>query len=528
MASPFDIAELNWLLCIHVEDRPTLARLARTSTRFRDCALDVLYSDNILMSELIKCIPPHLLTAGGAGKTLQENIMIPNLENIMKYFRRVKDITILNRDEEQWLPIFHGLVPLVSYFFPNLHTLTLYEPNSLYMSHPTSFISSSLQTVAFYSTEDAFFAVWLPALKDHCANLSSITLKGYNDQEIDPLILSSFLSWRNLKHVTILDSICRSMLLTLAMLPSLENLELPPAWHESGIQMPTSFPVPLLSFRSLRILELSSICRSGELPDFPTNSLPALRILKLYRCSQVICELMLERIVHGTLEELEADIVDVANSPSEMDTFLGHLGPFSGSLKKVHIITWPREDDNFIQSWPFGQACGHLLSLSQLKELVVDIGPGFTMTQGDVDRIGDQWKGLVVCDLRLPWDASAYHAGLNLEGLARLCAACPQLKRGTIPFSALDIPLDPGGGWNSHLEFITLPNSPISDGIAVANFLRRLFPRMRSFDFSQKYRGQPGNACWAQVDERLWWLIDNDKHPDGMNSLSCTLGKQPT
>ncbi|KAH8818971.1 hypothetical protein DL96DRAFT_1715241 [Flagelloscypha sp. PMI_526] len=524
MASPFVIAELNWLLCSHVEDRRTLARLARTSTSFRDCALDVLYGDEILMSDLIKCIPPHLLIIGGKSKALQQNIMMLNLENIMQYFRRVKNLTILDFNEEQWLPVFHGLLPLVSCFFPNLHTLTLYEPNALYMSHPTSFLPSSLRTVGLFSTDDAFFVVWLPALKDRCPHLSSISLKGYNGQEIDPLIFSSFLSWRNLKHVTIVDSICRSMLLTLAMLPSLQNLELPPAWRENDAQNPASFPVPPLGFCSLHILELSMIRRSSDLPNFPSNSLPALRILKLYRCSQLICELMLERIVHGALEELEADIVDVANSPSEMDTFFGLLGPFSGSLKKLHIITWPREDDYLIQSWPFEQSCGHLLSLSQLKELVVDIGPGFTMTQHDVDRIGDRWKGLVVCELRLPRDASVYHAGLTLEGLARFSAACPQLKSVAIPFSALDIPLDLSGGCNEHLEFITLSNSPISDGVAVANFLRRLFPRIRSFKFCKKdWSRPPENECWAQVDKRLWWLIGNDKNTQGMNSSSRTL-----
>ncbi|KAH8824853.1 hypothetical protein DL96DRAFT_1611053, partial [Flagelloscypha sp. PMI_526] len=507
MGSPFDIAELKWLLCVHVEDRLTLARLARTSTCFRDWALDVLYGSQMQVCSLIRCVPSQVLQAAKTKNVLLHDMVERNQKRIMTYFRRVKNLMILDREEELWVPILRSLALLVPCIFPNLRELILSDFNPLYMTSPSSFLPSSLHTVTIVFKHDEFLAVWFPAMSSRCPDLRCFFFPGIDSREPDPLILSSLLSLRSLQKVSLFDSISPSTFLTLASLPSLENLTLPSIQQrESHEMLPSSSSLPSQSFDSLRMLRLFQINHLDQLPDFPKGSLPSLRRLEVMNCSQWICERMLEHISSVPLEELDVYGVNI-DSPDDMDAFFEHLLPFSRSLEKVSIRR-ARRNSPALQSWPFGQSCGRLLSLPRLKELVIKIGPGFTMSQSDVDRIGNRWKGLTVFQLRLPRRMEEYRAGLSLEGFTGFVAACPRLEIAAVPFSALDVPLDPSGPHNTHLHRLAIGSAPIKDGIGVAKFLQQGFPHIRHFLYSQLHMGPAELNCWTQVEQRLMWIDD--------------------
>ncbi|KAH8818970.1 hypothetical protein DL96DRAFT_377071 [Flagelloscypha sp. PMI_526] len=521
MRSPFDITELKLLLCTHIQDRQTLARLARTSSRFRDCALDTLYSDHIKMSALIRCVPPNVFQAMREKDRLLQNTVELNMENIMKYFRRVKKLHISARtvDHDQWLPILHALAQFVPCFFPNLRQLFLNGWNSLFMSRPTLIFPPSLRIMIFRFKHDAFLEAWFPALMDHCPELRKVFLLGIEKPETEALILPSFLSWRNLKHVSFLITISPLTVQTLASHPSLESLKLPPIRYPQSSQMPYSCPLPPESFCSLHSLSLSKISSSHELPDFPPGSLPSLLLLDLDGCSLWVSNFMLERVSRAPLEDLEAVIEDqpvALGSPSDMNAFIRLMQPFIRSLTTL-FIKQAKYDNPAVQFWAFEQVCGHLLSFSQLQVLVIKVGPGFTMTQNDVDRIGDRWKELTVFQLRLPRHTEVYNAGLSLEEFSRFMTACPRLKKAKIPFSAVDVPTHLSSPPHINLGRLNVGCAPIGNGIDVAKFLQQMFPRIRHFSYYQKNVGSVEGVRWTQVEQRLRWL--NDRWPSSLRQF---------
>ncbi|KAH8824790.1 hypothetical protein DL96DRAFT_144571 [Flagelloscypha sp. PMI_526] len=522
MRSPLDIPELKLLLCTHIQDKPTLARLARTSSQFRDCALDTLYSDHIWMPQLIQCVPQNVFQAmGEEDHRLLQNTVELNTENIMKYFRRVKNLHISAGTEahDQWLPILQALAQLVPCFFPNLRQLFLLGWNSLSMSHPTLFFPPSLRMVAFSLEHDALFVAWFPALMDHCPELRKVFLLGIEKPETEQLILPSFLSWRNLKHVSFILTISPLTVQTLALHPSLESLTLPPIRHPQSSQMPYSCPLPPESFCSLRKLSLFKISFSYELPDFLPGSLPSLLSLDLDRCSRCVGNFMLERVSQVPLEDLKAVIENepvALGSRSDMNAFIGLTQPFIRSLTTL-FIKQAKYDNPAVQFWPFEQVCGHLLSFSQLKEVIIKVGPGFTMAQNDVDRIGNRWKELTVFQLRLPRHTEVYNAGLSLEEFSRFMAACPRLKKAKIPFSAVDVPTHLSSPPNINLDRLNVGCAPIGNGIEVAKFLQQMFPRIHHFSYYQKNVGSVEDVRWTQVEQRLRWL--NDRWPSSLRQF---------
>ncbi|KAH8818685.1 hypothetical protein DL96DRAFT_1684324 [Flagelloscypha sp. PMI_526] len=514
METPLHVSEICSVICEYLNSR-SLSRLARTTSAFRDPALDILYGRTINIETLMRCLPSDLLTvqrevpknAASLPLVLSRNIVEGDVPKIMRYFQRVKRLCLFGNGAI-WIPALRELASnvRVPYLFPNIRHVWIGISAALLLD-PSLYFGPDAQTVSFQSNVEEVGYSWLPILSKHCSALQRMRFSpgfGVNMSFETSSLLTSF---QKLIEVVLILPISSSDFQILGTCPALQKLE----FDGQNVLNSWDIEVPSLGFPSLRRLKLPRLYSPELVPSFAAGSFPQLQKVHVSGITPDSTERLLYAISTSaaSLVSFKSRMEDFTQREHFLSLF-SYLRYWSGTLEKIEISALGRPHDSGL--WHFSHVCAPLLSLNRMRRLILWIGPpsGLTMTDQDAFEIGRQWKSLQELRILL---STTTEGGISLKGLVALASECPRLTSAVIPVSYVQVPHSPEGSCNISLRWLAVGCAAIENEVSIANFFKISFPNLKIIRPDSDLP-EPYNERWARVKELLGDRTGPGEDPD--------------
>ncbi|GBE80117.1 hypothetical protein BKA93DRAFT_823649 [Sparassis latifolia] len=453
-------------------DYETLATLARTSRVFHEPALDILWSYQADLSNLVKCFPSDswIEIPGVDGAPTSLTFMRPLLPidftRFDQYAFRVRELCF--KPFRKGVPVMYPSVEL-------LRSLILYLPSRPLLPNLRAivwdhgpigngafpfcqlFLGANIKIMSWRSTNPASDLVVAYALLQQqqlspCAHRISMELLSFPDILVKaPGVLNGFKELRSFSCISPAP-LPYELFGHLAQLPRLYRLLLSSRGDDLVI-LPKD-PAPPIAFPALMHLSVSAVSIKACAALLTATTFPSITNLRVtaYHTNTIspLLEAIQKQCSHVTLESLTISGLKPPGTAAPASTApLACLHAFC-SLRELTLDTLERPlalDDDALR--------GMALAWPQL---------------GSLNLIGTRSRGA--------------QTAVTLDALVTLVRHCPHLVTLQIPLSAAHTQMTPGrrpgGGYvNGNIQSLHLDASSAGDAAEVAAFLSDLFPNLR-------------------------------------------------
>ncbi|KAJ7471675.1 hypothetical protein B0H11DRAFT_1811961 [Mycena galericulata] len=502
MHRALQILELIEMICAHLPAKPfghpdnspqwtksrgALAVLARTCKTFQEPALDALWSHQGNLFHIIACMPQDLW-AGPLEPELLDTmdvirpILPSDWERPLFYMSRVRSFETIS-----WAPLPKGLLRTLAlcmpteHFFPNLRALSWNsKANDKLFPHIRLFLSPRIAKLEIRLSTTVWHLSFLPNLALSCPDLVDATIHSDSiSADLRPhLRTSTSLFVCGLKrietlHVKEIDNAAFQHLATVSSLTCLTVLT---------VNAFPSFPAPDLFHKS--------IFSSLQTIDVSTDTVhPAIAMTKALAESQLATIAI--RIETATPEEIST-LLNVFTQ------YLPHT-----SLRALDIDA-DHTPHKIYKSCVDREMVKSLECFANLEQVSIAFSGGLDLDDGVVLHIACAWPNLQYLSLKQNIVKSRrFVSRVTLAGLRDLAHHCPRLGGLTMEVNALVVPpRHPGTTRQSSLMVWDVCRSRISNARAVAEFLRDIFPKIKT-EPPRFYDWDPRPDLWDEVDAVL-------------------------
>ncbi|KAJ6486297.1 hypothetical protein DFH09DRAFT_1291589 [Mycena vulgaris] len=403
-----------------------LSVLARTSRTFLNPALNVLWSHQNTILNLLRCMPADVwdvtkekIEAYGATVTthirLQRTIVSSDWERPLFYGHRVRSFNGLMDLLLKDTAFFETLTLCLpgDFIFPNLQTMDWYPQLPETFHHVHLFLTPTLKQLFLSSIKTISHLSVLSNLAVKCPALTTVTIKAHNMDDLALPIISSFV--RELRHIESLDvpGLDEAAIAYLAQLPGLRSLglhsaETPnPFFQSSG----SSVDFPALTHLTTPTME-AAIALLAILPNRPLQTLSINRTpIHCTHIARQFYSALEKRCSHSSLRALN-----------------------------IRHDAWENNDDALsaedIAMYSVGpDILPPLFSFDHLVDVVLVHPVGFDIDDATVRTMARAWPRIEILSLRA---GPLRHVPprLTLEGLSAFAEYCPHLS--TPRWSRLD------------------------------------------------------------------------------------------
>ncbi|KAJ7440274.1 hypothetical protein B0H11DRAFT_2292953 [Mycena galericulata] len=488
------------------------AYLARTCRAFQHPALDILWSEQDTLQNVLKCLPSHLwelkrektLVTIGSGPDARSNsywkTVLRLIEPIrpadwnipLKYARRIRVLKL----PHQWQSgpsaapssaVFDTIAASLpqDHLCPNLRDISLDLVDTSLFPYIHLLLGRKIIAVkiSFPNEDSESLPQLLPTLKPCLSELKRLTLTDdHDDFYLDCRTVSDIVMHLGRIEELTVDKLNRKAFEHLSRLSTLRSLDLKyPSLEDLGTS-PSSpdgrsryQPFPALRqvhFRqgidyAIEFVVLLSDCCLDTFGIVCDGNFLSTAILGR------LCKALGSHVLHSALEYLSIQ--------TELDMPTPRMIA-SNDLITVHELA-------------------PLLSFENLTKLDLDIPWGFDIDDNAASDMARAWPKLITIRI------TAYQSppSMTLDGLRAFAIHCKYLTYFSIPLNASTIPpFDQTRVSQDRLSVLNVRSSPISDPHAVARFLSGIFPKLVKISPGSRGNRDAG-ANWAQSK---WKLVE--------------------
>ncbi|KAK7044476.1 hypothetical protein R3P38DRAFT_2878972 [Favolaschia claudopus] len=490
------VVEIVSLICEQIEEG-SLPSFARVCRAFVNPALDVLWSNQNSLGNILRCMPEgiweEVLDEPEVTWIMNRPVLPSDWERPLVHARRVRSFNYDGRCIEPGYPTSAEFLESLrlcwpwQQLFPNLQTLYFYSRREWTFQYVRLFLSPRIHDLFLARPQTAAHLSLLPTLAAECPLLRDLEIQ-YTDRGFDfkGPVSALVTGLHRLESISLpcLDNVA---LAHIARLPGLKSLTLE---NQPAIG---SFPAGTFS-NDIIFPALQSLNITGD--DVETV-IPLLALMTHARLRDLTIDLP-EKVPAKRITALHSAIVrSCTNSHASLEQIT--YGQFSGGLTTV-----PTDAD--IASYLVEGA--KILSLATFRNLsVVSITTplGVNLDDTIVADLAQTWPHLSELSLL----ASSYvnhRSRITLQGLLPFAQHCPHLYSLSLPLDAtssawpqklIASEADGSAGrrvqQTSLLQMIVM-RSPIADPLHVAGFLSSVFPKLNNILTDQHIRGDAGEA----------------------------------
>ncbi|KAJ7495543.1 hypothetical protein FB451DRAFT_1121995 [Mycena latifolia] len=497
-----------------VGERPdlrALAAFARTCTTFLEPGLDLLWSRQTTVLNLLVTFPDDLIRQvkdewnRPSDVLLLRSVSPTDWERPLFYSRRVKRLSM---SDNMWMVSTEAFEAISlscpgDHMFPNLQTLVLDLTPMTYESQSATsidfLISPQLKEIRLdFGTGFRLLSQIVPTMAVKCPSLTHVTISMQDDYgESELQSVSGFV--RDLAHVEDL---------------TVPNLD-PAAFEHLG---------RLSSLSALR-LENPKMCRMTQLPAIastpPRHMYSSLTVLQFGATTVERMTEFIEVISNAPLEELEAESLYDAATNDVIGRLYSALAAHCShnSLQRILIEgeslpEWAVPDQFRIS----GAILRTLFCFVNMVSVSLEQPFGFDLDDADIFDMARTWPRLEFLAL------AAYPAlkpRVTIQGLYAFAQQCPNLDYLEITVDGtVVVPAPPAGSVSQHsLRVLNVSGSLINSPNAVATFLSTIFPQT-DVEFDLEEAGEEGKyrARWEEVQQSITDLrAQKHEHDDGID-----------
>ncbi|KAJ7647931.1 hypothetical protein FB45DRAFT_894800 [Roridomyces roridus] len=458
------------------QDLKTFASLAVTCRAFRNPALDILWSEQETVRNVLKTLPPHLWVERkesngpdvwdiGLYFRIVCSIKPEDWTVPLSYARRIKKLSLRDdMGDKAHFPdvdIFKAIASaLAEHFFPNVRELDWTSQESVHLPFLDLFLGPNLQSARIIlsrfdsSLPDNLAILHLKKLNFHCHRSSPAVLRAASDlvmrlERIEELV------------VPCLD---QDAVEYLSRLPSLRSPEFSRVDMASGLDpSPNSSPE----------------ATPAHSPPFPT--LRSVKFESALPASIIECLAMLP--VDSQVGSFDTFVDEDAAEKSLASLFTELSTHFSPASLRTLKVKSNAEKFNDIQQLGHRSEFTPLFSFHNLTKLSLILPITIEIDDAMAWDCATSWPNLVDLEMREPGAGLARNPPPMTMGAFRAFAThCHQLKHLTLTVDGSSIPPEPVNDNEElpSLPFLNVGPSPIRDAGTVSIFLDDLFPNLRS------------------------------------------------
>ncbi|KAJ7076974.1 hypothetical protein B0H15DRAFT_892890 [Mycena belliarum] len=454
------VVEIVDMICFDLDtysprSRAALAVLARTSSIFKEPALNALWRRQSSLAPLLRCMPKDLFdleTPMPKSPTyqLKRPIVATDWDIFRSYALRIKEfrLSVFNRMKGILSSLgacIHG-----GFLFPNLTALHLHcSLKAFEFSVINIFISPKLSELTFYARSSLNILSSLSTLASVCRGLTHLKLDFTpHGTEVDHC-MSLFICSLPCIQVITLDGIDAAGLVHLGRLSTLTSLTV--------ASLPSTLPATSMSnpmFVHLQHLDVT-VDELGLATQF------------LLMCSGL------------PLKSL-AVLFTSLTSDIEIETFY-HAVHARCSHTTLHSLTIKNPDESNKGSLMSGSVLRILSPFRNLTSLNVLAAVGFDLNDAMIVTLAAMWPRMETFVLESA--VFVIEPELTLQCLESLAQCWPNLKRLQIEFNATQTPVPRVGARHPvqrQLVSIDVGYSTVASPVRVARFLSGIFPNLDS------------------------------------------------
>ncbi|TFY51924.1 hypothetical protein EVJ58_g10306 [Rhodofomes roseus] len=475
------------LLC---PNAPTLVALALTCRGFFEPALDVLWSKQYRLDNLVKCLPEAIwLIPSGSPKTL--TLSEPTRPTTQQdwdrfdfYAKRIRALELdslflhktgtrtLSKSLFRWLfssrPSYHPLPTLTSLIWHGAESSEIRDYAHLLFGRQLSRLS--IDTCSFMDsnsqTSEVPALLHLPERSPDIQELRLTTRRGFS---VQPITGKFFASLKRLKFLTMESTMTEipDILIGLSTLQNLTtvSLELSGRHRVGTSQKDEDRTGSGVVFRTLTKLTL----RTATMSD-------ANDILKTCRCPQ----LQLINVHGGTAQSADLEALNTM-----IRLINKHCVPTV--LEAIEISAGEADEGTQVVQHITAASLRPLYDFHRLRSLHVISGADMYIILDDdsIEEMARSWPRIeslaLWSDAATPWTTQT---AMTLEGLVHLARYCPSLETLQIDVNTTGTTVSPlakpgGGHYNRVLRELLAPRSHASGEPAyIAAFLYAIFPNL--------------------------------------------------
>ncbi|KAJ6552758.1 hypothetical protein B0H19DRAFT_1263207 [Mycena capillaripes] len=489
------IAEIVEMVCSYVEadwtGNHTLATLARTSSVFQDQALDLLWSSQYTLENILRCLPPDLVAFDNARRPqvvvrLLRPIVSSDWDRTRLYAHRVRDLYC---DCDSGSLSLSQIFPALSislpndFLFPNLRKLTWYNSDEEDFHYINLCLARTLTHLSI-SPSSAFNLSILSTLPRKCPALKRLSIEG----NISPsatacLPLVQLLNLESLRisgdDTATLEVIGRLQTLTKLKLHTLPR-HLPSSLIHGSL-FANVRQIVLLSVTPTAATEFFKTCTSASLTsaELEFNSYPSTSALNQFHASLGACR-------HS------------------------HLSLTSLTLSCFHVF------EGNIASHAVDSATFRILfCFENITKVRID-AVSFDLDDAVLLEMARSWPQLEILGLALHAPPQPNQTHVTLHSLRSLAQHCPNLRNLQMTFDASVIPPPETTGAHvlqTSLTFIEPGYSPIVAPFEVARFISGIFPCLDRIwtlcdDGYEDEEARTLHGQWKEVDSHIPTIME--------------------
>ncbi|KAI5121923.1 hypothetical protein M0805_000252 [Coniferiporia weirii] len=502
-----NILEIDEILRTFLQfcDKPTLARLARSSKLFCDPALDVLWENLESFSHLLKLFPKELITWGPSDsppvlKPTVNHLIVPrDWKRFETYAHRVKSWSPedLSYIEEPVVDhIAFGRNP--NYILPRLTHLEVTAKTVSGVHLQTLILCPSLESVTVWNPEPGIWATramnaFFRTLADRASNLRKLTVHWGEGAGTLPFVdgLSDVFSQEHsaLNSVNLWSPECVDAkgFALLAKLPSLTTLHLNLTNIEDAYVLCSEVKDRSNAFPSLQNLFLA-----GLVEEFP-------KMLRFFANSLRMTSLGFSVREYPTSKQLLQLFNSVASNFPRL-RILQLNAPKEEINAQLANRSYLANQDHYQHDLAVLQP---LLTIRSLVALHLEIGVPLYLTDTDLCVIGTAWPAIEVLDLCSDphYERSrSVQPTASVHGLLAVAGVCPALQRlGLFVDCTVGLTqdvLESTGVVSRALVSLDVGRSWVVDPPLIAALLSGVFPALKVFQWA----GMDSTDSWASDD----------------------------
>ncbi|KAJ6464362.1 hypothetical protein C8R45DRAFT_877673 [Mycena sanguinolenta] len=499
MHRALQISELVQLICAEVE-HPTfpglhardLYSLARVCRIFSDPALDVLWTRQNTLANILLCMPADLWQVTGSGSRrsfrARRAIEPEDWTRFHVYAPRVKSLTLMSGfgdevvAEDTWSPVFEMLSAAIDtlHIFPNLQMLW-WTVTDTWFPYVRLFLCSRMKSLVLGHLQTPAHLALLPTLPRRCPLLTSVTLR----------------------TVPQLYATSRPCSLMVCQMMFLEKLDV-----NSIDQNALEHLSQLVTLKSLAIDYTPVFVPSRAAAD--TCRFPKLRELALRKVSFEFLTTFIEINEFWSFERLEAHIIctPIAAETARLYALIGtKCDPTT--LTTLTVSSQPGSSSIDLAGVVAFDALRPLLTFKSLRQVHLAPPGGFSLDDADMEAVAKAWPD--ISTLYLP--GSKYRGPpprATLSGIRAFARHCSGLVILSTPFDASLVPEEDVLLPHEALRLLIVEDAVIVDSAAVAEYIGAMFPKLQAISTGilgraelaedERERADRLHALWKEVE----------------------------
>ncbi|KAK7044489.1 hypothetical protein R3P38DRAFT_165882 [Favolaschia claudopus] len=500
------VVEIVSLVCEEIEER-SLPSFARVCRAFNDPALDVLWSHQNSLGNILRCMPEGIWEEvfdeddDEVTWVMNRPVLPSDWERPLVYAHRVKSLNYDGRfpvsgrpTSAEFLQSLHLCLPR-QHLFPNLQTLWFFSRYEWTFEYIRLFLGPQINDLFLARPQTAAHLSLLPTIAAECPLLKDLEIQ-HTNQELDckDAVSALVLGLHRLESI-ILPCLDNVALEHLARLPGLKSLTLEnqtvmsafPAGFSNDILFPSLESLHIMGEDVDAILPLLTLMTQAPLRDLDIDvagKITANRLAALYSAIIRYCKKS-----HTSLERFH---------------YCPGIGTGSAIPTDADISTYLVPGSHILSLAPF----------TNLSVVLLTAPLGFDLDDAIVADLAQTWPH--ICELSI---YSTFYVNrrsrITLKGLLSFAQHCPHLRSLALPLDAtssspwphqLVSEADANAGrriQQNSLLYMIVMRSPIADPLLVAGFLSSVFPKLNSILTDKNLHGPQADGEGDDVIEAI-------------------------